>query len=231
MVMERKDFVIQNSDGTAQPGAAITVRVKSTGTVASIYSDEVFTAKANPGTTDADGRFWCYAADGDYTVAAGDTSLGDVTFFAGIAREQILRKTDNLPLVNNSTVHEDDSTLVFAVQAYETWEFRMHLLVSSNVATGFDFIFTIPAGATFTNKVWWLWDNVTLRASDSSDLDVESTYAGAVAALASDPIILHGLIVNGATAGNVHLQYAQNVAAGFNTSVNNGSYLIARKVT
>lgn len=53
---------------TALAGATVTVYLTGTDTPATIYSDEGVTPKVNPITTDAQGRFSFYAADGDYDL-------------------------------------------------------------------------------------------------------------------------------------------------------------------
>ena len=201
MAMQQYDGVYLDSTGTPAAGRSVTVRVKATGAVATVYSDEVFTGKTNPLTTDASGRFWFYAVDGDYRIIADEGlstehEVSDVTLHSGVAREQILRKADALPDKSNDTVLEDDSTLVFAVAANETWEFRLHALVTvAAAAAGFDWDFTIPAATTYTRKESWLWDGTTIRAVATSTLDTEDSYAGGVAALAGDILVIWGLIV------------------------------------
>ncbi len=230
MAMERYDGVVISSAGAPVIGTTVTIKLKSTGLAATIYSDEGITPKANPTTTDADGRFWFYAADDDYVVeAAGGFTLGDVTLYSGIAREQLLRKTGD-ETVNNSLVLQDDDDLVFAVAANETWEFEANLLVTSAAAAGFDWDFTMPAATTYTRKTSWLWDGTTIRVVVSTALDTEDSHPGAVAVLASDVLIIRGLIVNGANAGSVQLRWAQNVADVSDTKVLAGSYLRARRV-
>ena len=232
MVMERYDGIVTNSAGDVGTNQAVTIRVQSSGALATLYSDEVGTAKTNPLTSDSNGRFWFYAADDDYRIILADGfEYADVTLCAGAAREQILRKADALPDKTNSIVLEADSTLLFAVGASETWEFRLQGLVTCAAAAGFDWDFSIPAATTYTRKESWLWDGTTIRAVATSTLDTEDSYAGGVAALAGDILLIHGLIVNGVNAGNVTFRYAQNVANVSACTVDIGSYLIARKVT
>ena len=235
MAMQQYDGVVVDTTGVPSAGRAVTVRVLATGAVATIYSDEVFTPVANPLTTDAVGRFWFYALDGDYRIIADEGlatehEITDVTLYSGIAREQILRKADALPDKTNSIVLEADSTLVFAVAANETWEFRIQALVTAAAAAGFDWDFTVPAGTTYTRKESWLWDGTTIRAVATSTLGTEDSYTGGGAALAGDILVIQGLIVNGATAGNVQFRYAQNIANVSQCTVDVGSYLIARRV-
>lgn len=231
MAMERYDgVVISSTTGVPVAGTTVTIKLKSTGLAATIYSDEGVTTKTNPTTTDNDGRFWFYAADDDYIIeAASGFTLADVTLYSGAARSTIKRKTVT-ETVNNSLALQNDDDLVFAVAANETWEFHALLRVTSAAAAGFDFDFTIPAASTYNRKASQLWDGTTIRLSIQTALDTEDSYAGAVAALSDDYLVIDGLLVNGANAGNVQLRWAQNVADASDTQVLAGSYLIARRV-
>jgi len=59
--------VVQNRAGQALPGVSVLVHT-STGAVASLFSDNGVTPKANPVTTNSDGEYSFYAADGIYTL-------------------------------------------------------------------------------------------------------------------------------------------------------------------
>jgi hypothetical protein len=59
--------VVQNRAGQALPGITVQV-LTSTGAVASLYSDNGFTPKTNPLTTNSDGEYSFYAANGTYTL-------------------------------------------------------------------------------------------------------------------------------------------------------------------
>lgn len=81
--MQRYDgFVLRKIDdptqGNVATGVSVQVRNKSDNSVANLFSDSAGTvSKANPLTTDSDGRYWFYAADGSYIidVASGSASL------------------------------------------------------------------------------------------------------------------------------------------------------------
>jgi hypothetical protein len=60
-----------------QPGASVTVLTSPAGLVATIYSDNGITEVANPLTTDGNGRFSFYAADGRYSLTV---TYGTVTY-------------------------------------------------------------------------------------------------------------------------------------------------------
>ena len=69
------------------PGATITAYLAGTLTLASIYSDNALTAKANPFTSDSNGQFSFYAANGRYDIKfsgadiASPFTLGDFVLY------------------------------------------------------------------------------------------------------------------------------------------------------
>jgi hypothetical protein len=60
-----QDYVLDR-EGNAVAGAEVYVRKQSDSTLATIYSDNGVTTKANPTTTDNDGEWFYYAADDTY---------------------------------------------------------------------------------------------------------------------------------------------------------------------
>lgn len=74
--MERRFAVAQTRQGKAIPNASVTVR-DANGATATLYSDNALTPLANPVTTNLDGEYSYYAANGRYSetiVAAGQTT-------------------------------------------------------------------------------------------------------------------------------------------------------------
>lgn len=63
---------------TVLPGASVTVTISGTTTLATIYSDDGVTVKANPIITDGLGYYAFYAADGEYKL----TYAGNFTTFS-----------------------------------------------------------------------------------------------------------------------------------------------------
>lgn len=72
-----QDYVIRLSNGDSFPvvGASILVKNNPSGTTASIYSDNGVTLAANPLTSDANGLFSFYAADGHYDLYITGTGI------------------------------------------------------------------------------------------------------------------------------------------------------------
>lgn len=69
------DVVTSSRSGAAIPDLRVTVKTYPAGATATIYSDDGITEKANPLTTDDNGEFWFYAADGDYTLTVSGGSI------------------------------------------------------------------------------------------------------------------------------------------------------------
>jgi hypothetical protein len=84
--MQRYFDVVQTTAGNAVPGALVYVYVGSTTVLATLFSDNSVTAAPNPLTTNADGEYAFYAANGTYTIQiaatgyAGETKPGAVLF-------------------------------------------------------------------------------------------------------------------------------------------------------
>lgn len=224
-------------NGGARSKAVITVRVKSSGALASIYSDEGITPKTNPMTVTSNGSFFFYAANGNYTVTDDlGFLLGDVALFAPDLDEEYVIKADGLPVKNADTTLENDSTLKFDIGANENWEFTLAgLLYRGATNTGFKWDFTIPAGAVFTNKCAAMYDKSVPSPTNvngyNSELDTTDSVAGYSGSLVEPrQFYVRGVILNGANAGTVQLRYAQNNSWATNTYLAAGSWLIARKI-
>jgi hypothetical protein len=99
--MEKYTDVVQSArSGAAIPSALVTVKTSPAGATATIYSDDGVTTKSNPITTDSNGEFSFYAADGDYTLTVSGTgiterTIGPITLLdPGDADETTLLATD-----------------------------------------------------------------------------------------------------------------------------------------
>lgn len=76
--MKRYEDTVTNEALTAIVGATVAVR-KQDGTLSTIYSDNGVTTKGNPTTTDSNGMFFFYAADGTYDIEISATSYSSAT--------------------------------------------------------------------------------------------------------------------------------------------------------
>ena len=128
--------------------------------------------------------------------------------------------------VNNSAALQNDNHLTFAVDANDEWTFRFVVQAQSGVTPGLQFAVTAPSGAT----------------CDISFIDAEGAVTSSNVACGvssgllagngvTDVYEITGSVRNGATAGNVTLQWAQQTADASNTTVYAGSYLNAIPVS
>ena len=84
--MQRFFDVVQDRSGNCIPNALVYVYVGSTNTLATLYSDNGVTPTVNPVTTNADGEYAFYAANGTYTLNiqatgyASDSRPGTIVF-------------------------------------------------------------------------------------------------------------------------------------------------------
>lgn len=84
--MQRFFDVVQDRNGNCIPNALVYVYLELTGTLATLYSDDNGTVTPNPVTTNADGEYGFYAANGTYrlTISApgysSDVRPGTVLF-------------------------------------------------------------------------------------------------------------------------------------------------------
>lgn len=70
---------VTNRTGDVVPGAIVTVTLAATGALATIYSDDGVTTRANPITADNSGYFSFYVADGRYTFTINGNGIQTLT--------------------------------------------------------------------------------------------------------------------------------------------------------
>lgn len=126
--------------------------------------------------------------------------------------------------VNNNTFQPDDE-LTFAINANETWTFRFYVQATSPTAADIKFSVSAPTGATCSYGAGD-YDN----ASSISDLACDASTG--IIATSNGPEIYEvtGTVFNGANAGNVTLNWAQNATSG-TTTVHDGSYVLAMRTS
>jgi hypothetical protein len=73
------DVVTSARSGAAKPDARVTVKTYPGAVIATIYSDDGVTTQDNPITTDSNGEFYFYAADGEYTLTVSGTGITERT--------------------------------------------------------------------------------------------------------------------------------------------------------
>lgn len=140
--------------------------------------------------------------------------------------------------VNNSTVLQDDDALTLAIGANETWAFEFVLFVdggASGASADFRSALTVPAGATFRAEATGPGSSATTMAAANGSyaaLTVSGTTGGIVGLITSDTVqvTIKGVVVNGATAGSLTLQWAQWTATVTDVIVRAQSHLIGRRI-
>ncbi len=156
-------------------------------------------------------------------------------------------KTASQSFVTTTTYADITATtgnLAFAIGANEVWEVEWHLYVTTEVAGGYKFQVTGPATPTAVqlgagyqgNEVDNVgtgqgrgWNDVVVRAIAFSG-NILSVAGGVGTGLEQrvGTIVIRGLIVNGANAGTITLQGAQNSASG--TTTINAGHMVARRL-
>jgi hypothetical protein len=126
--------------------------------------------------------------------------------------------------VTGSTTLQDDDDLLLALGANEVWEFELVAWVTSNGTADVKVGFTAPAGATvewsrpgMSNAAGTVLGTGIISGSGSSEGYFGSTGGSLVR--------LIGRVENGATPGNLQMQWAQNTSDGVNTIVKKYSTL------
>ena len=141
----------------------------------------------------------------------------------------VVRKTAD-ETVNNSSTLQNDDHLILPLGANEVWIFQFFLFSNSSTTADIKIAFTAPTGAVFQYLI------------SSADIGVDSSTTTATFARMSTGAIniygesldkldiLRGLVINGANAGNLQLQWAQSLAEVSDTIVRANSCLIATKI-
>lgn len=165
-------------------------------------------------------------------VDAQDAATKTYVDQAGVTK---VRKTAD-EIVNNSTTLQDDDELFFAIAASEIWEFTINLWFKSTAAADMKLLITFPTGATFIYRSLHGYDYGTLAYYMPSWSGIDPEWAP-ITLYADNPpgdqilATIRGIVVNGATAGNVQLQWAQRTATAVNTKVLANSHIIAHKLS
>lgn len=143
---------------------------------------------------------------------------------------QLVRKTAD-ETVNNSTTLQNDDELLASLAANENVVFMCYIIhTSASGNADIKFAFTVPSGATIN----WSAPNAHVSVTLSLSNPVVTTTSGTSRSFGSDPAVFSQLLVgrvsNGATSGNLQLQWAQDTATAENTQVKAGSFLLVLRV-
>jgi hypothetical protein len=145
------------------------------------------------------------------------------TGFSGPGVSKTFIRKSSAETVTSSTTLQDDDELLFAIAANETWHTDLYLAVTSAGAADFKYAFTAPAGLT----------SITYGHMDNSLSVATSTATGlsiSTASSVSNGMYIKCLVVNGANAGTVTFQWAQNTSDATTTRVQDGSFLVSERL-
>jgi hypothetical protein len=159
------------------------------------------------------------AASGSITGAltVGSLKINSVPVWTSVI------KTADESLTGNNT-YQDDDALTFAVAANTKYRFRLVVFYTAATAGDIKFQLTGPSSPTV------FYSALFAQGPDATSLGTVNWSAfstsQAILAASNQPgmIWIEGILHNGANAGNVTLQWAQNTASG-TTTVRAGSYV------
>lgn len=149
----------------------------------------------------------------------------------------IVRKTAD-ETVNNSNTLQSDNHLLLALGANEVWQIDIFLLITGAVAAAFKSGFSYPVNCS----IFWgcvgaggvavttTWGHTPAGQQPNLLEEAESLGYGVRADARTVGYRLSLIVINGANAGNVNLQWAQNTADVSDTKLLENSCLIAHQL-
>lgn len=136
---------------------------------------------------------------------------------------QFVRKTGNQNKASDTTL-SDDTELLLPVGANQIWEFTCMLHTDVSGAARIKAVMAGPAGSTIRTGVF--------AKSDANDTVFVTSDGTAISfgAGGADPQLFRGLIRTAGTAGNLSVQWAQQVSIASTITVKTDSFLTANRV-
>lgn len=134
-------------------------------------------------------------------------------------------KTSEAQKKNSSDVLADDDTLTFAVAANKTYNFKIVAHFVSNTTADVKFALTGPASPTRVTFTPWIASTSAVALFVQLDTAFGTSRGWSSYPASDGTIIIEGVFTNGANAGNVTLQWAQNTSTAVDTYVKIGSFL------
>jgi hypothetical protein len=208
---------LANGSGGAVPNAVIlfifpdggdTITVKhNTGNILTATAKDVVLADANQGLI----LRWDGASKWREVARHGGGSGGGM--------ELIVQEADQTVNSGGTGATLVDSELEFAVAANEVWQFEGVILFTTAATPDIKFQATGPTGAV---GAWGIVGNAgTTVQGNRTVLGTEQAFTAFTAGI----IRFWGAIHNGANAGTLAIQFAQNTADAANTTILAGSYI------
>lgn len=139
---------------------------------------------------------------------------------------QFVRKTAN-EAVTSSTTPQNDDHLLQAILANEVWDFEFFIIYGTNTTSNFRFTVTAPAAAAGGFAAI-----PSSAAGGSPNLPELLAFAGQENIDCDgneNVVVVRGICVNGANAGNIQFQFAQATSDGTAINVRTNSYGLFRR--
>ena len=144
------------------------------------------------------------------------------TALSGIPK---LIRNGTIDTVNNTTTFADATEMSFAIAADEIWAIVLHLRYNSGITPDIKIQFTQPTGSAYRIE------GTGIDAAFATTIHQNSTGSLAWAGTGGNyAITLHGVVDNGANAGTVQLQFAQNTANASDTSILTETWMLAYRL-
>lgn len=165
-----------------------------------------------------------------YVKESGTGNTGWVAVGSSGTSATVVRKTADETVTSSTTLQNDDH-LTFAIAANEIWTVDYFLVAGAgDEAADIKLDLAIPAGATYLIGVHGLTTGVTTYEGDLKAIADSTPWSLGIDNAVRTTILLFATVVNGATPGNVVLQWAQNASSGTGTTLVANSRLIAHKI-
>lgn len=146
---------VQDTFGNAVESVTVTIRTNPGGVLATIFSDNAGSAKANPFTNDSDGEFFFYAADGRYDIEL----TGPIT-----ETKSDIRLLDVLTTGTTLRINTDINTATPPTTEAVTGEYQIYDLADNDILARFGFA---GASALFINN-FMRGGDLRLKVTDAS---------------------------------------------------------------
>jgi hypothetical protein len=139
-------------------------------------------------------------------------------------------KSANQTIISQTTF-VNDADLRFAMAANAAYEFKAFLRYSSGTGQDIKFSFTVPAGADC--RYMYMRNNISTGTFAGNGEFGAADTATAQGNGVGTVVAAHctGIALTAGTAGNLILQWAQNVSGAFNTTMYANSYLTGRRIS
>ena len=214
--------------GTVGGGASYSSITATTPTVSSATVSGTWSGNVNWASTQA---FLSGASFGS-TGQAFINASGDITT-TGIGAFLFAKKTADQIIASNTNVVDAD--LHVAMVANATYVLEGEISYSTPAAADITIGRTIPTGATAFFNVHGLSaayasDTGSVRMVGQTNATATTSFTLDAGSVSQNSVILRGLVINGANAGNFQFNWGQAVSTAANTTLFANSYITLRRV-